>query len=337
MEEAMIKDLGFECVRFKGIRCGKLRRYFSLKNFTDLFRIPFGILEAFFSILFFKPTAVFCKGGYVSFPVAIGGWLARKPVFLHESDVVPGLANKMTAFFASKVLVSYEQSVKYFKAGKVIVTGNPVRAEIYTGSVNGGLKFLKWNPSDLPVVLFMGGSQGAGFVNNLVWGGLKKLVKKYRVIHICGKGNTARALRHSSTNKFVAGRYRFFEYVGSEMKDLYAVCDAIVSRAGAISLAEISAVGRPSVLIPLGKKYSRGDQIDNAKAFATGHKAFVMDEENFDKSLFFSALDEAVGSGGIADSVKRAIKKEAVEIGAGKYCDKGVRATAKIISLLEKS
>jgi UDP-N-acetylglucosamine--N-acetylmuramyl-(pentapeptide) pyrophosphoryl-undecaprenol N-acetylglucosamine transferase len=306
-----------------------------------LFKIPLGVIESFWAILWFRPSAVFCKGGYVSFPVAIGGWLARRPVFLHESDVVPGLANRMTAFFASKVLVSFEESSKYFKKDKVVVTGNPVRSEIYRGSVDNGLRFLKWSENDKPVILVMGGSQGALTVNELVWKSLKKLTKKYRIVHICGKGNTDRAKRIVGSNKFIAGRYRYFEYVNAEMKDLYAVCDLIVSRAGAISLAEISAVGKPAVLIPLGKKYSRGDQIDNALAFSKHHKAIVLNEDDLSLSEFLLAVDslaKGASSSVVAfNDFRRAVKKEAVILGAGRFCDQGARATAKIISLLVKS
>ncbi len=318
MEKQMAADEG---VPFKGILCGKMRRYFSWENFVDLLKVPAGILQAYLIIKKFRPDVIFCKGGYVSFPAAVSGKLAGVPVVLHESDVVPGLSNKMSARFATKICVAFEESGKYFPAEKVVLTGNPVRKEIVSGDAGAGRKFCGF-ADDLPVLLVTGGSQGAGFINNVVFDNLRNLLSVYRVAHICGEGKMRTeddilALLGEDYAS-LANRYKAFEFVKDEMKDLYAMCGAVVSRAGAMTLAEIAAVGRPAVLIPLGKGASRGDQIDNARAFCKDHRAVTMEEDGFVFDDFLNELSALINE----NETKR-------ERGAN------FDATDKIINLLE--
>lgn len=318
MERQMAADEG---VPFKGILCGKMRRYFSWENFVDFLKVPVGILQAYLIIKKFRPDVVFCKGGYVSFPAAVGGRMAGVPVVLHESDVVPGLSNKMSARVATKICVAFEESGKYFPAEKVVVTGNPVRKEIVSGDAETGRKFCGFD-YDLPVLLVTGGSQGAEFINNIVFDNLTKLLSFYRVAHICGEGKmrTADEILTLLGEDYASltGRYKAFEFVKDEMKDLYAMCGGVVSRAGAMTLAEIAAVGRPAVLIPLGKGASRGDQIDNARAFCKEHRAVTMDEDGFVFDDFLNVLRELINE-----------KTD----GRNKGAD--FDATGKIINLLE--
>lgn len=290
MEKSMAEEAG---VPFKGVMCGKLRRYFSWRNFLDVLKIPVGIAQAYAVVRRFKPCAVFCKGGYVSFPAAVAGRMAGVPVVLHESDVVPGLSNRLAARFASKICVSYDESKKHFPAGKVIVTGNPVRGDIACGDKEAARKMCGFK-GDLPALLVTGGSQGAEFINNIVWDNLKELLSFYEVAHICGEGKmkpaeqirTLLGLEYLSLEK----RYKAFEFVKEEMKDLYALADVAVSRAGAMTLAEIAAVKIPAVLIPLGREASRGDQIDNATAFCRSHRAVILKEEDFDFRRLMESL-----------------------------------------------
>lgn len=282
MEQKMIGDLS--SVEFKPIFCGKLRRYFSFQNFFDLFKIPVGILQSYFFVKKFKPNVVFCKGGYVSLHAAIGAWIAGAKVVLHESDVSPGLANKIAARFADKILLASEESKKYFKHG--IVTGNPVRSQLKDGDAKEGKAFCGIE-NHLPTILCMGGSSGAEIINSVIRENLDSLLSHYNVVHICGAGN-------KTPTKFEGhpGKYIQFEFVKDELRHIYAISDLIISRAGAMSLAEFGYLGKKVLLIPLSKKASRGDQIINAKYFAKTNPAIVLEEENFnDETLKNAILD----------------------------------------------
>jgi len=251
----------------KEIICGKLRRYFSFKNVVDFFKVPVGFLQSFDIIARFNPDVIFSKGGYVSVPpiLAAGfinffrGIVGREKIMMiiHESDAVPGLATKIGAGFAEKILVSFEETRKYFdKNLKPIVTGNPVRSEIFKGKKEAGLKICGFNRFK-PVILAMGGSLGAQQVNNLVWNNLDILLKKCQVVHITGKGNLNFGINKTG--------YKQFELLFNELKDVYSASDLIISRGGANSLAEIASLQKKAVIIPLGTNSSRGDQLVNAK------------------------------------------------------------------------
>jgi len=252
-------------ISVREITCGKLRRYFSFRNFIDFFKVPVGIIQSFFIVLKFKPEVLFSKGGFVAVPVVIGAKLAgifsrgKVSIIIHESDVVPGLANRISAKFADKIFVSFEESVGFFKgsAGRcVTVTGNPVRREIFGGSLEAGLKMCRFNRFKT-IILAMGGSQGAMQINNLIWNNLDEILKKYQVVHIVGKGNFNIGVKKAG--------YKQFELLFEELKDIYACSSIVVSRGGANSLAEISALNKKAVIIPLGEETSRGDQIKNTK------------------------------------------------------------------------
>jgi UDP-N-acetylglucosamine--N-acetylmuramyl-(pentapeptide) pyrophosphoryl-undecaprenol N-acetylglucosamine transferase len=295
MERELVAPLG---VVYKGIFAGKLRRYFSWENFADLFKLPLGILQSFFALARFRPKAVFCKGGYVCFPVAVAGWMLRIPVILHESDVVPGLANSLSARFASKICISFEETREFLPARKTVFTGNPVRRELMYGNCDDGRGFTELT-ENLPVILVMGGSQGADFINRIVWDNLDRLLTHYQVVHICGEDNVKGACelvkRLPEKNRGHLSRYRAFSFVGREMKDLYAFADLIVCRSGAITLTEIGFFGKPAILVPLSARVSRGDQIDNARVFAKEHTAKVIEEEDFNKYDFFKAITLLLG------------------------------------------
>ncbi len=217
----------------------------------------------------FQPDVIFCKGGYVSLPVAIAGGLLRKPVIIHESDVRMGLSNKLAAIMATLICVSFPETLRVMGGDKrVVLTGNPVRAGLGDGKAAAGWK-LTGLKSGKPVILVMGGSQGAQFINALIDENLSVLLKHYQVIHIRGKGNLAGAPARPG--------YFACEYLGDELPDVYAITDAMISRAGANTLAEIAHLSLPAVLIPLTQG-SRGDQLDNARVFAKTQAALVLEE-----------------------------------------------------------
>lgn len=249
-----------------------MRRYFSFRNFIDAFKVPIGILQCLAIAAKFKPQVIFSKGGYVSVPGVIACGiinffrkiLRREQINLlvHESDAVPGMANKIGAKFADKVLVSFEESLKYFKfkgqkvSDRVLVTGNPVRPEIFKGEREKGFKLCGFNKFK-PVILAMGGSLGAMQINNLVWENLEELLKKYQVVHVTGKGNLNFGLKKPG--------YKQFELLYEELKDVYSISDLVITRGGANALSEAASLHKKAVVIPLGMESSRGDQITNAR------------------------------------------------------------------------
>lgn len=291
-------------LRYEGISTGKLRRYFSWQNFVDFFKVPFGVMEAKGILRKFSPDVVFSKGGYVSLPVVIAARRLGIPVLLHESDVQPGLANKICARYADKICVSFEESCEYFKkwSERVVVTGNPVRESLKNGSADVGYKFTGLD-CFRPVVLVMGGSQGALQINNLIDSTLDELLKKFQIVHVRGRGNLNIGLHKRG--------YAQYEYLEEQIKDVYAMCEMVITRGGANSLTEIAFLQKKAIIIPLGTQASRGDQIENAKVFARKFGWTVLEGEisaaDFTKSVemtYKNALSSEKFSNGVAPIVK---------------------------------
>ncbi len=255
MEEKLIKDLGIE---FFPIKCGKLRRYFSWENYLDFFKFIIGIFQSYFLIRKIKPDLLFSKGGYVSLPVVIGAYLRSVPVYIHESDLSPGLANKISSKFADKIFLSFPESKDYFSKfkGEIIVTGTPIREELFQGNKEKALKFLKFE-SKKPILFIIGGSLGASQINNLVKNSFKELCEKFNIVHQSGSGKSL-ALKDPS--------YREFPFIKEEFSDILAVSDLVVSRAGSNSLFEMALLRKKAVIIPM--EAGRGDQVENAEIFS---------------------------------------------------------------------
>ena len=261
-----------EGLPFVGIPTGKMRRYFSLQNFFDIFKILFGILKCFGVLRKYQPELVFSKGGYVSVPLVFAAGRRGVPVITHESDTDPGLATKLNARYAVKICVAFERTKEYFDTAarkKIAVTGNPVREEIGGGSRERGLEMLKVPPGR-KVIFVLGGSQGAARINALIEEILPSLQKNYFVLHQMGMKQY-----RPSDNPL----YRPFGFIGSEMPDFLAAADLVVCRAGANTLAEISLLGKPAVLIPLMGGAGRGDQVKNARFFLENNAASVLEGE----------------------------------------------------------
>lgn len=251
------------------ISAGKLRRYFDLKNLSDPFKVVKGLFEAHRALRRIKPRVIFSKGGFVSVPVTVAAWLLRIPVVLHESDLTPGLANKLSLPFARELCLTFPESLQHVK-GKGIVTGTPIRSELTEGSRSEGLRICKFK-DHLPTLLVMGGSLGAGIFNRMIRENLSILTKSYQIIHLCGKGNLDSTIRNP--------RYCQLEYAQEELPHLFAAADFVLSRAGANSIFELLALAKPHILVPLSKQASRGDQILNAASFAKQGFSLVIPEE----------------------------------------------------------
>ncbi|WNB91394.1 undecaprenyldiphospho-muramoylpentapeptide beta-N-acetylglucosaminyltransferase [Bacillus sp. NEB1478] len=271
-------------VPYYGISSGKLRRYFDLKNIKDPFKVSAGVAQAYFKLGKIKPDAVFSKGGFVSVPVVIAAKLRNIPVYIHESDITPGLANKISSKFATKIFVTFDEAKKHFAAGQAIVTGSPIRDELLQGSKEKGLTYLGFR-SHLPVLTIMGGSLGARKINEAVRGALPELTRSYQIVHICGKGNTDESLQNTEG-------YKQFEYIQNELPDVVAATDFVISRAGSNSIFEWLTLKIPMLLIPLSKAASRGDQILNAESFEKQGFCHVLHEEDLTKESLLRSLKE---------------------------------------------
>ena len=277
IEKELIEQFG---IPYHGISSGKLRRYFSLQNFTDPFRVLKGFGEAKKIIKTLKPDVIFSKGGFVSVPVVVAGKQCHVPTIIHESDMTPGLANKLAIPSASKVCCNFPETLDHLPKEKAVLTGSPIRQELLSGSRQAALEFCGLT-SDKPVILIVGGSLGSVIVNNAIREVLPELLKDFQVIHLCGKGKVDESL------KDLKG-YVQFEYIKNELKDLFALSDIVISRAGANAICEIMALHKPNLLIPLSVKASRGDQILNARSFERQGFSVVLEEEemNHDSLLF---------------------------------------------------
>ncbi|MDD3066778.1 MAG: undecaprenyldiphospho-muramoylpentapeptide beta-N-acetylglucosaminyltransferase [Candidatus Gracilibacteria bacterium] len=271
IEEQLVKEAG---LKFFAVKSGKLRRYFSLRNLTDAAKIPVGILQAIRLLRRLKPDAVFAKGGYVSIPTAVAAGILKIPLIIHESDATFGLATKIAARFASKICVSFATTQS---SAKTILTGNPIRQN---GNAARGKKFLKFG-NRKPIVLITGGSSGASFLNRLVELVAKTLGRKVNLVWITG-GQISKPLKFPGL--------RVFDFLRKEYLDVLAASDLVVSRAGANAIMEIAAAGKPSLLIPLPREGSRGDQILNAKFFRQAKAAEVIYQETLTAQEFIETV-----------------------------------------------
>lgn len=293
-----------EGIPYYSISTGKLRRYLSKENLKDMFRVAKGIGEARKLIKKLKPDLVFSKGGFVAVPVVLGAKSNHVPVIIHESDITPGLANKLAMPSARVVCSTFPETLQYVPKGKGVHTGTPIRKELFEGEQQKGLAACGFS-GEKPVLLMMGGSLGAVKLNRCLREILPEILQTFDVIHLCGKGNLEESLQQAG--------YMQFEYVSEGLNDLFAAADFIVSRAGSNSISEFLALKKPHLLIPLSAKASRGDQILNAASFEKQGFARVLDEdemtaESMKKEIFalyenqaqyVAAMEQAASGDGV--------------------------------------
>ena len=283
IEKKLVENAG---ITYYGISSGKLRRYHDWKNFTDPFRVIKGFSEANQLLKHIQPDVVFSKGGFVSVPVVMAAARQHIPAIIHESDMTPGLANKLAIPFASKVCCNFPETKDTFPEGVAKVTGTPIRAELYQGNAAAAKEFCGFQ-NDKPTVLVIGGSTGSVGVNNAVRSCLDRILPEYNVIHICGKGKTD----DSYNNK---PGYIQYEYIKKELTDIFALADIVISRAGANAICELHALKKPNILIPLPLKQSRGDQILNARSFEKSGFSKVIMEEDITDDILVDAIHEVM-------------------------------------------
>ena len=268
-------------VTYHAVSSGKLRRYFSWQNFTDPFRVLHGAFQSIRLMRKLKPAVCFSKGGFVSVPVVVGAWLARVPTVCHESDLTPGLANKICSKMAWRVATTFPECAKAL-APKGVHTGAPIRPELFHGSQEKGLNLAGFD-GHKPVLLMTGGSLGAQSVNECLRKALPQLLPTMDVIHLCGKGNLSEEWKNT------AG-YTQMEFASAEMPDLLAAADIVLSRAGSNTLSELLALHKPMLLVPYPMGASRGDQIENAKSYAAQGLARVLMQEDMTPETLTRAL-----------------------------------------------
>lgn len=282
IEKRLISD--FPEIRYYGIATGKFRRYLDVKNLTDPFRVIKGYAEAKKILKEEKPDILFSKGGFVSVPVVRAAASLHIPCIIHESDMTPGLANKLCIPVAGKVCCNFPETLKMLPEEKAVLTGSPIREELSNGNKVAALQLCNFTTSK-PVVMVIGGSLGAASVNQIVRGALEKLLVDFQVVHICGKDKVDDSLEG------VSG-YKQFEYLKTELKDVFAMADVIISRAGANAICELLALKKPNLLIPLPAGASRGDQILNAASFESQGFSMVIQEADLTPDLLVEKVQE---------------------------------------------
>ena len=313
IEKKLIADFD---IPYYGIATGKFRRYLDIKNLTDPFRVIKGLAEARKYLKQIQPDVVFSKGGFVSVPVVRVAASLKIPCIIHESDMTPGLANKLCIPVSKRVCCNFPETYNMLPRDKAVLTGSPIREELTKGDKIAAFNLCGFS-ANKPVILVIGGSLGAASVNKAVREALPKLLKDFQIVHICGKDKIDNALQNMDG-------YVQFEYVKSELKDLFAMADIVISRAGANSICEILALRKPNLLIPLSASSSRGDQILNAKSFESQGFSMVIDDDlltadlltervlelYFTRQTYIDAMSRSNQLGAIK-TIMRLIKEEA--------------------------
>ena len=281
IEKRLIEDQG---IPYYGISSGKLRRYFDPNNFSDPFKVLKGYSQSKKLLKKIKPDVVFSKGGFVSVPVVMAAKHCKIPAIIHESDLTPGLANRLAIPNATKVCCNFPETLKYLPEEKAVLTGSPIREELLSGNADNAFALCQFEDRSKPVILIIGGSSGSRAINTAIHNLLPELVKNYNIIHLCGKGNLENTLNS------VSG-YAQFEYANQELADMFALADLVISRAGANAICELLALRKPNILIPLPAAVSRGDQILNANSFRSQGFSYVLEEEELTNTTLLEAIE----------------------------------------------
>jgi UDP-N-acetylglucosamine--N-acetylmuramyl-(pentapeptide) pyrophosphoryl-undecaprenol N-acetylglucosamine transferase len=289
LEEELMAQAG---IPTRKVFVGKMRRYFSMKNFVDVFKVPIGILQALWYLLTYMPDAIFSKGGHASLPVVLVGWLYRIPILIHESDSVPGATNDILGKLSTRVAVSYAEAEKDFASAQVVLTGNPVREDINRGDAAKARSMFNLTESK-KVIFVYGGSQGAQIINEKIINILPQLLHEYQIIHQTGSNNYEAVVHRAGEAGIKADRegYHPIAYIGPEIKDIFAVTDLVITRAGANSLSEIAANKKPAIVIPL-EGSANDHQKMNGFLIARMGGCIVLEENNLGENLLLEKIKE---------------------------------------------
>lgn len=295
IEKELISKTG---IPYFSISTGKLRRYFSPQNITDIFRVLKGISESRKILKKLSPDIIFSKGGFVSVPVVLAASRLHIPIIIHESDSTPGLANRISFKFSKKICASFPETMSLLPKNKAVLTGSPIRNSLLSGDKETGLNFCGFS-GNKPVITIMGGSIGAVAINNAIRESLSEILEKFDIVHLCGKGNIDHSLADTKG-------YAQFEYVNEELNDIFAATDLMISRAGANAIFEILYLKIPNILIPLPTSGSRGDQLLNAKSFEKSGYSAVLLQDEITKTTLINKIETVMES---KDTYIRAMEK----------------------------
>ncbi len=307
LEKEIMEEYG---IKRKAIACGKLRRYFSFKYILDFLKFPLGVIQSLWYLLRFMPDAVFSKGGYASVPVVFVAWLYRIPILLHESDATPGIANRFMGSLASRVAINFERARMYFPKKKVFLAGVPVRPSVLNGDKQKGRDFLGMKKEVKPTIIFLGGSQGARFINNKVAENIKVLLENFQVIHQTGKRDFKRISKEIAERgyKIEHSDYYPLAFIKKELRHLIALADIAVSRAGATNIAELAANKKPAILVPIHESANDHQRI-NAYELGREKAAIVLEEKNFSKNMMMHYLKDIMKNEKIKKRLSNNISK----------------------------
>ena len=304
IEKRLIEE---QNVTYYGISSGKLRRYFDLKNFSDPFKVLKGYVQSIKLLKKIKPDVVFSKGGFVSVPVVLAARHCKVPAIIHESDLTPGLANRIAIPRATKVCCNFPETLSYLPKDKAVLTGSPIRGELLSGDADAAFSLCGFRERSKPVILIIGGSSGSRAINIAIRDLLPELIKNFNVIHLCGKGNLDASLDSTLG-------YAQFEYANRELADMFALADLVISRAGANAICELLALHKPNILIPLPAAASRGDQILNANSFRSQGFSYVLDEEELTNTTLLEAIDHVFRKkDSYVDAMKQSSSNNSIE------------------------
>ena len=285
-----------EGIKTKTILAAKIRRYFSIQNITDLFKIPIGLIQSLIYLYLWMPDVVFNKGGFGSVPVVIAAWIYCIPVLTHESDTIPGLANRLNGKFSKRIAISFEKAGQYFPEKKTALIGNPTRSEITQICLSDNpetkekAKNILKITTEKPIILVIGGSQGAQAINQIILSTIPQLLEKYEIIHQCGTNNLKEVKQ--KTSQISSNNYHLFSFLDrDQISAAYLLSDLVISRASANSMTEISSCGKPSILIPLPNSGS-GHQKENAFTYAQAGASIVIEQENLTPNIFLNEVNK---------------------------------------------
>lgn len=307
LEKQLMVAEGIPCRTVVG---GKLRRYFSFQYILDIFKFPIGLAQAFWHLLWFMPDVVFAKGGYASVPVVIAAKIYMIPVVIHESDAAAGIANRFLGSIAIKICIAFDRAKIHFPPDKTVKTGNPINENAIGGDRGRAMKYLGLNSIEKPVVLVLGGSQGAKAINDTIVEILPRLLQKFIVVHQVGKKNLEYVLFQLKEKSIKAKKSGYFplDFIGKEIGDLYAISDVVITRAGATSIAEVAANDKPSILVPIAESANDHQRI-NAYEVAKAGAAEVLEENNFTENMILGNLDQMFNDELFRDKLEKNIRQ----------------------------
>lgn len=293
-DESLYLSLSEEGIKFEPIMSGKLRRYFSLQNPVDIIKLFIGLFQAQWKLFRFMPDVIFSKGGYGSLPIVIVGWMFGIPIIIHESDSIPGLVNKISGRFAKRIAIAFPSASKYFDGSKVAIVGNPTREDLRTGSQDEAKKIFNLK-GDKPLILIMGGSQGAQAINDLMMTIIDDLLLRFEIILVCGEKNY-KNLHNEAKARLNQQQWEYFHlypFLKSEIKHAFTSANLIISRAGSGSIFEIAYLGKPSIIIPLPNS-AQDHQLENAYEYSRYGASIVIEQQNLTPHLFLDNITRII-------------------------------------------